>query len=67
MSGRFGYNMATTVALEDGIVWAAENGFRYVDFQADLSPNDLASFDDARVKRVRDLCEEHNVKINVTS
>ena len=65
MSSRFGYNMATTVALEDGIVWAAENGFRYVDFQTDLSPNDLASFDDARVKRVRDLCEEHNVKIGV--
>jgi sugar phosphate isomerase/epimerase len=65
MSSRFGYNMAKTVALEDGIVWAAENGFRYIDFQADMSPNDLASFDDARVKRVRDLCEKHEVQIGV--
>ncbi len=65
MSDRFGYNMSNRTPLEDGIAWAGENGFRYVDFQADLPPNDLASFGPERVRRVRKLCEEHGVQIGV--
>ena len=62
---RFGYNMAKNVPLEEGIVWAGKNGFGYVDFQADIPPNNLASFDGDRVKKVRDLCEKYNVEIGV--
>ena len=65
MSGRFGYNMDRTTPLEEGIVWGAENGFRYIDFQADMPPNNLTSFDNARVKRIRGLCEKHAVQIGV--
>ena len=67
MKHRFGINMDNHIALEDGICWAGENGFGYVDFQADVSPNHLASFDNERVKRVRDLCDKHAVQIGVHS
>ena len=65
MSGRFGYNMDRTTLLEEGIIWGAENGFCYIDFQADMPPNNLASFDNTRVKRIRDLCEKHAVQIGI--
>ncbi len=62
---RFGYNLDKAVPLEEGIVWGAAHGFYYIDFQADMPPNDLASFDRARVGRVRDLCERHAVQLGV--
>lgn len=62
---RFGYNMDKTVPLEEGIAWGAAHGFYYIDFQADMPPNDLASFDRVRVKRIRNLCEQHAVQIGV--
>jgi sugar phosphate isomerase/epimerase len=65
LSDRFGFNASTHTSIEDSIRWAAANGFYYIDFQADLPPNDLASFDEARVRRVRDLCEQHGVKIGL--
>lgn len=65
MSNRFGFNAATHISIEDSIRWAAENGFYYIDFQADLAPNDLASFDEARIRRVRNLCEQTGVSIGL--
>ena len=42
-----------------------KNGFRYIDFQADMSPNNLTSFDNARVKRIEICAKKHEVLIGV--
>jgi sugar phosphate isomerase/epimerase len=65
MSNRFGFNASGNQPIEDSIRWAAENSFHYIDFQADLPPNDLASFDTARIRNVRDLCETHGIEIGI--
>ena len=65
MSDRFGFDAPGHQPLEDSIRWAAANGFCYIDFQADHPPNDIASFDAARVRRVRDLCTAHGIAIGI--
>ena len=65
MSNRFGFDAPKGQPLEDSIIWAANNGFRYIDFQADLPPNDIASFDRSRVGKVRDLCSKNSVEIGI--
>ena len=65
MDERFGFDAPQSQPLEESIGWAARNGFRYIDFQADLPPNDLASFDRDRVRRVRDLCQRHGVALGI--
>jgi sugar phosphate isomerase/epimerase len=65
MNRRFGIALDHRRTVEEGIRWAGENGFAYIDFQADMPPNDLASFDSARISAVRRLCENHRVKIGV--
>lgn len=65
MSERFGFDAPRSQPLEEAILWAARNGFRYVDFQADVPPNHLASFDRGRVRAVRESCERHGVAIGI--
>ncbi len=62
---RFGFDAPKHKPIEASIHWAAENGFRYIDFQADVPPNDIAAFDAARVRTVRNLCETHEVAIGI--
>ena len=63
--GRFGFDAPRTQPIERSITWAARHGFRYIDFQADVPPNDIASFDAARVREVRALCERHEVALGI--
>ena len=63
--GRFGFDAPRTQPIERSITWAAQHGFRYIDFQADAPPNDIASFDTARVRAVRALCERHEVALGI--
>ena len=65
MSDRFGFDAPKSQPIEDSIVWAAGNGFRYIDFQADVPPNAIASFDRGRVRTVRELCERHGVALGI--
>jgi sugar phosphate isomerase/epimerase len=65
MSDRFGYDSSWSTPIEDAIVWAARHGFRYIDFNADRYPNDPGSFDAARVRRVRALCDTHQLAIGI--
>jgi sugar phosphate isomerase/epimerase len=65
MSERFGFDAPKEIPIEESIAWAGEHGFHYIDFQADLPPNDVASFNTARVRRVRSLCEAHQVAIGI--
>ena len=65
MKNRFGFDAPKHKPIEESIQWAADNGFGYIDFQADIPPNDIASFDTARVRTVRDLCEKHDMAIGI--
>ena len=65
MSDRFGFDAPKNLPIEESITWGAENGFRYIDFNADNPPNALASFDDARASRVRNLLEETGIQLGV--
>lgn len=60
---RFGFNAGRTRALEETLQWAADQRFFHVDFNADAAPN--LDFDQARTKRVRDLCERHGIHLNI--
>jgi sugar phosphate isomerase/epimerase len=62
---RFGFAADGHKLVEESITRAAANGFGYLDFQADLPPNDLQSFTPARIKRVRDLCDQTGVALGI--
>jgi sugar phosphate isomerase/epimerase len=62
---RFGFNAPRQRSLEDTLAWAGASRFAYVDFNADASPNGVDEFDDARVGRIRDLCQRHGVHIGI--
>jgi sugar phosphate isomerase/epimerase len=51
--------------LEEALEWAARHGFRYVDFNADLGPNRLDAWGDARVRGVRDCCDGHAIRLGL--
>jgi len=65
MQSRFGFEAPKNRPIEESIRWSAENGFGYIDFQADQPPNNLASFDEARIRQVRNLCEAHGVQLGI--
>ena len=54
------------VPVEQALVWAGENRVFYMDFQVDVAPNALESFDDARCARVRELAERHGIPLDCT-
>src|SRR5262245_25717857 len=51
--------------LEDGLKWAAANGFHYIDFGCDYGANALSTWDAARIASVRTLCEEHDIHLGI--
>ncbi len=65
IKNRFGFDAPKQKPIEASIRWAADNGFGYIDFQADVPPNDIASFDATRVQTVRQLCETHAISIGI--
>ena len=65
MKNRFGFDAPKSKPIEESIRWAAQNGFSYIDFQADLPPNEIDSFDIERIRMIRHLCEEHNIAIGI--
>ena len=65
MSDRFGFDTPTNLPIEQSIKWGAENGFKFIDFNADNTPNNIASFDKARVLKVRTLLEETGLQLGV--
>lgn len=62
---RIGIDFGGKVRLEDGLVWASENAFRYVDVCVDNPPNAIETFDDARIRAVRDLLREHGIHLGL--
>ena len=51
--------------LEDGLRWAADNDFHFLDFNADHGPNALSTWTAERVRSVRHYCEEHDLHLGI--
>jgi sugar phosphate isomerase/epimerase len=51
--------------IEDGITWAGQNDFHFLDFNADHGANALATWTDERVRAVRALCEANDVRLGI--
>ena len=65
MSDRFGFDAPKDLPIERSIEWGADNGFKFIDFNADNAPNDIASFGKARASKARALLEETELQIGV--
>jgi sugar phosphate isomerase/epimerase len=61
---RIGYDAGAT-RLEDALAWAAANAFHYIDFNADRAPNRLGSWNDERVRAVRETCARHDIHLGL--
>lgn len=62
---RIGIDLGGKVRLEDGLAWAAEHAFRYVDICVDNPPNEIGTFDDHRVGSVRALLDRHGIRLGL--
>lgn len=62
---RFGYNAPGTRRLEESVQWAADARLYWIDFNADVGPNGLTTWDDARIKALRDLTGRHGIKYGI--
>jgi sugar phosphate isomerase/epimerase len=51
--------------LEDGLAWAAEHDFHFIDFGADHGANALSTWDDQRIRTVHQLCEQHDLHLGI--
>jgi sugar phosphate isomerase/epimerase len=51
--------------LENGLAWAAANGFHFLDFNADHGANALATWSDERIRAVRSYCEQHDLHLGI--
>jgi sugar phosphate isomerase/epimerase len=62
---RIGVDAGRRKPAEEALEWAGANRVFYMDIQCDVAPNSLESFDDARCKRVRELCERHQIHLGL--
>lgn len=62
---RIGIDAGRRVPAEEAVAWAGANGVRYLDIQADIEPNALESFDDARCRGIRAACENHGIHLGL--
>ncbi len=64
LGDRIGFD-AGSARLEDALAWAAENGFYYVDFNADVGPNHLDAWSDTRIRTVRRFAQSHDIHLGL--
>jgi sugar phosphate isomerase/epimerase len=61
MTGRWQFGFDQKDPVEDGIAHAVAVGMDFVEFNADTGPNGLATFDAARIAKLRTTAEQHGV------
>ena len=62
---RIGVDIGRRVSVEEGIEWAHKNDVHFIDVQTDIHPNALESFDQERIKNVRDAKEKYNLNLGL--
>lgn len=61
---RIGFD-AGGMRLEEALAWAVAHGFHYVDFNADRPPNRPDTWDEVRLRTVREQCTRHDVHLGL--
>src|SRR6266849_3350438 len=61
---RIGFD-AGSRELEQALDWAARHAFHYVDFNADIGPNQLDRGSSDRVRALRDTCARHDIHLGL--
>jgi sugar phosphate isomerase/epimerase len=51
--------------LEDGIDWAAQNDFHWIDFGCDHGANALDTWTPERIRSIKALCEQHDIHLGI--
>jgi sugar phosphate isomerase/epimerase len=62
---RIGIDLGRSIALEDGIAWAARHGVSYFDAQTDIAPNAMESFDATSCARIAAACERDGLHLGL--
>ena len=62
---RIGIDFGGKMRLEDALEWAAANAFAYADVCVDNPPNELGTFDAARLRAVRDALDRHGIRLGL--
>jgi sugar phosphate isomerase/epimerase len=62
---RIGIDFGGKMRLEEALAWAAANEFAYADVCVDNPPNELGSFDEARVRGVRAALDRHGIHLGL--
>ena len=65
LSDRIGIDFGRRMPAEDAIAWAAARGVHFVDFQVDLAPNALESFDERRCAGLADAAAGHGINFGL--
>ena len=65
LKDRIGVDVGKRMRLEDALEWAGKNQVFYMDVQTDHEPNALGSFDAARIRGVRELCDKHGIHLGL--
>ncbi len=61
---RIGFDAGTT-RLEDALDFAERNGIYFLDFNADLGPNHMETWNAERISEVRSRCEQNGISIGL--
>ena len=56
---------ASTNRLEDALDFAEDNGFYYIDFNADVGPNHMETWSAERIATIRDRCDATGINIGL--
>jgi sugar phosphate isomerase/epimerase len=62
---RIGIDIGIKKSVEEGLVWAAEHGLRYVDFRLDTGPDSFVAFTPQRCDALRASAEANGITIGL--
>ena len=65
LKDRIGVDVGRALGAEEAVRWAHQNDVRYIDLQADIAPNAMETFDDARCDSIAGLCDELGVNLGL--
>jgi sugar phosphate isomerase/epimerase len=62
---RIGVDLGQRNKIEDGIQAAISHGVKYLDLKIDVAPNAIETLTDARVKGIRQSCEQYGIHVGI--
>ncbi|MDH3673304.1 MAG: sugar phosphate isomerase/epimerase [Gammaproteobacteria bacterium] len=62
---RIGIDVQAKLPLEEAVAWAIAHGLRYIEAEADVTPNAFERFDEALCERISAQCTEHGISLGL--